>query len=122
MATNPEQRIGRWNEKFSTERTKQSLDAQLAAMRERYAHAVTALCAMEQLVRQVLNEAAVQTVHYVWYLDYARQLWKLSRKKDINAGSFALAAQVLERKWASRDLRPDVLARIRTEVFGTGAP
>jgi len=72
--------------------------------------------------RQTLNSAGVHTVMYVPYLDYARQLYRLSRQKGISGESFALQAQVLLDKWANRGLAPAVLARIRTEVFDTGAP
>jgi hypothetical protein len=84
--------------------------------------AVASLCEMEVEARQTLNLAGVQTVMYVPYLDYARQLHKLSRQKGISGETFALQAQVLLDKWANRGLDPAVLARIRTEVFDAGTP
>jgi hypothetical protein len=33
-----------------------------------------------------------------------------------------MAAQVLLEKWAARDLKPEVLAKIRTGVFDIGEP
>ncbi len=59
----------------------------------------------------------MHTIFYVAYLNYARQLYKLSRQQSISGESFALSAQVLLDKWANRGLNPNVLARILTEVF-----
>jgi hypothetical protein len=77
---------------------------------------------METRTRQVLNSAGVQTILYVAYLDYARQLYKLSRQRGISGESFALQAELLLGKWSGRSLDPAVLAAIRTEVFDTPAP
>ena len=70
----------------------------------------------------MLNAAGIHSSFYVPYLDFARQLWRLSRKRGISGESFALDAQVLLVKWAARGCDPDVLAAIRTEVFNIGAP
>lgn len=56
------------------------------------------------------------------YLDFARQLYKLSHTRGISGDSFALAADVLLQHWADRGLDPVVLARIRTQVFDVGEP
>jgi len=77
---------------------------------------------MEVKARQVLDSAGVQTILYVAYLNYARQLYKLSRQQGISGEAFALAASILLDKWAARGLDPAVLARIRTEVFDIAAP
>ena len=89
---------------------------------KRYEAAVASLCEMETKARQTLNAAGVHTIFYVAYLNYARQLYKLSRQQGISGESFALQAQVLLDKWANRGLDAAVLARIRTEVFDTTAP
>lgn len=56
------------------------------------------------------------------YLNYARQLFKLSRKRNIAGDSMALEAKALLDKWAARDLKPEVLAAIRSQVLDIGAP
>jgi len=83
---------------------------------------VASLCEMETKARQTLNAAGVHTIVCVPYLSYARQLYKLSREQGISGESFALGSQVLLDKWANRGLNPDVLAKIRTEVFDAVAP
>ncbi|MFO7651822.1 MAG: hypothetical protein R6X13_10850, partial [bacterium] len=59
---------------------------------------------------------------YVPYLNYGRELFRLSRQRGISGNSFALAAQVLLTKWAARSLDPAVLAAIRSQVFNIPAP
>lgn len=120
MSVSPEKRVRQWDKKFNVERAMAAVEAQRPKMLERYEAAVTALCAVEQEVRQVLNEQGVSTINYVWYLDYGRELFKLSRRKGIAGNSLALAAQVLLDKWQRRGLDPVVLAVIRTQVFNVG--
>jgi hypothetical protein len=116
------QRLTVWKIKTDTGKVKQILDAMRPDMLKHYEAAVASLCEMETKARQTLNSAGVHTIMYVPYLSYARQLYKLSRQQGISGESFALGAQVLLDKWANRDLNPDVLARIRTEVFDAVAP
>ncbi len=91
-------------------------------MLKRYEAAVVSFCEMAMKARQTFNAAGVHTIMYVPYLNYARQLYKLSRLQSISGESFALSAQVLLDKWASRGLDAAVLTRIRTEVFDAGPP
>jgi len=115
-------RIEAWKAKTTPERTKQVLETRADAMQQRYEAVVAMLCAMETQVKTVLNAQGVHTSQYVPYLNYGRQLWKLSRQKEISGESFAMAAKVLLDKWAARGMNPTVLAAIRTEVFDIGEP
>jgi hypothetical protein len=93
-----------------------------AGMTERYAAACAALAAMEEKTRQTLDACGVPTCLYVPYLDYARQLFRLSRGQTISGPSLAREAQVLLEKWQARTLNPDILAKIRLDVFSIGEP
>jgi len=115
-------RLDQWKAKYTPERVKATLDAVHEEVKKRYEAATVELCLMEDKTRQVLNAAGVHSSFYVPYLDFARQLWRLSRKRGISGESFALAAQVLLDKWAARGCNADVLAAIRTEVFNIGEP
>jgi hypothetical protein len=115
-------RLSRWQKKCTPERTKATLDAIYDDMVRRYAAATAELCAMEEKTRTMLNVAGVDTSLYVPYLNFARQLHKLTRNQRISGASFAIAAQVLLEKWAARGLKPELLAHIRTEVFDIGEP
>ncbi len=120
--TDPNQRRMNWQIKTDTGKVKAILDDLRPDMLKRFEAAVASLCEMETKARQTLNAAGVHTIMYVPYLNYARQLYKLSRQQGISGESFALQAQVLLDKWASRGLDSAVLARIRTEVFDAVAP
>ena len=120
--TDPNQRRMNWQIKTDTTKVKQILDDRRPDMLKRYEAAVASLCEMEVKARQTLNAAGVHTIFYVAYLNYARQLYKLSRQQGISGESFALGAQVLLDKWAARGLNPSVLAAIRTQVFDAVAP
>jgi len=120
--TDPNQRLMNWQIKTDTGRMKETLDTLRPDMLKHYEAAVASLCEMETKARQTLNAAGVHTIMYVPYLNYARQLYKLSRQQSISGESFALGAEVLLQKWAARGLNPAVLAAIRTEVFDIGAP
>ena len=115
-------RLDQWKAKYTPERAKSAMDAVYEKSAERYVAATVELCSMEEQTRQVLNAAGIHSSFYVPYLDFARQLWRLSRKRSRSGESFAMAAQVLLEKWAARGCDPDVLAAIRTEVFNIGAP
>lgn len=80
------------------------------------------LYAVETGTREILNAGNVQTILYISFLNYSRQLFKLSRQRGIAGESMQLAAQVLLDKWKARGLDPEVLATIRKEVFGIEAP
>jgi hypothetical protein len=114
------ERARRWRAKYDTDRVKQSLDVQRDTMAARYEAAMVDVVAMEDQVRQVLNGAGVPTAAFVNYLNFGRQLYKLSRARGISGESLALEARVLLVKWRDRGCREEVLARIRTEVFNVG--
>ena len=120
--TDPNQRRMNWQTKTETGKVKAILDDLRPDMFKHYEAAVASLCEMETKARQTLNAAGVHTIFYVAYLNYARQLYKLSRQQGISGESFALSAQVLLDKWSARGLDSAVLARIRTEVFDASAP
>jgi len=117
----PTRRIEAWRAKATPDRTRETLAARHAAMQQRYEVAMTALCTMEGQVKQVLNDQGVHTTLYVPYLNYGRQLWKLTGQ-EISGESAQLAAQVLLDKWAARGLNPVALAAIRSGVFNIDAP
>jgi hypothetical protein len=120
--TDPNQRVMNWQVKTDTGKVKAILDDLRPNMLKHYEAAVVSLCEMETKARQTLNAAGVHTILYVAYLNYARQIYKLSRQQSISGESFALSAQVLLDKWSARGLDSSVLARIRTEVFDASAP
>jgi len=112
----------RWKAKFSPDIAAQTTSRIFADMTERYEAAMVALSSMEVQTKQVLDASGIDTMYIVFYLDYARQLFRLSHGRSISGPTLAREAQVLLEKWQARGLRPDVLAAIRYEVFSVPAP
>jgi hypothetical protein len=115
-------RISRWKAKFSPDIAAQTTARIFADMTERYEAAVVALTTMETETKQVLSASGIDTMFIVFYLDYARQLFRLSHGRTISGATLAKEAQVLLEKWQNRGLDPAVLAAIRFEVFSVPAP
>ena len=115
-------RISRWKAKFSPDISAQTTSRIFADMTERYEAAMVALSSMETQTKQVLDASGIDTMYIVFYLDYARQLFRLSHGRSISGPTLAREAQVLLEKWQNRGLRPDVLAAIRTNVFNVPPP
>ena len=120
--SDPVKRTERWLVKYNLERVNQTLADLKGKMAEHYTAAMVGLCAMETDVKQVINAAGVSTSQYVPYLNFGRQLYKLSKQRGISGESFAMAAQVLLDKWAARGCDPKVLAKIRKDVFDIDVP
>ena len=115
-------RVSRWQAKYSPEIAAQTTARIYDDMSRRYKDSMVALCAMELETKQVLDSSGIDTIYIVFYLDYARQLFKLSHGRTISGPTLAKEAQVLLEKWQNRGLRPDVLAAIRYDVFSIPAP
>ena len=115
-------RLSRWKAKYSPDIAAQTTARIYADMSERYEVAMVALTTMETETKQVLSASGIDTMYIVFYLDYARQLFRLSHGRSISGPTLAREAQVLLEKWQNRGLRPDVLAAIRFEVFSVPAP
>jgi len=115
-------RLSRWKAKYSPEIAAQTTARIFADMTERYEASVVALTTMETETKQVLSASGIDTMFIVFYLDFARQLFRLSHGRSISGPTLAREAQVLLEKWQNRGLDPDVLAAIRTDVFSVPAP
>jgi len=120
--TDPTKRAERWKAKYNLKRVNETLSDLREDMAARYEAAMTQVCAMETKVKEVINAYGVSTSQYVPYLNFGRQLYKLSRQQQISGESFAMAAQVLLDKWAARGCDPKVLAKIRKDVFDIDVP
>jgi hypothetical protein len=120
--TDPKKRADRWKAKYNLKRVGETLGDLREDMAARYEAAISQVCVMEAKVREVINACGVSTSQYVPYLNFGRQLYKLSRQQNISGESFAMAAQVLLDKWAARGCDPKILAKVRKDVFDVEAP
>jgi hypothetical protein len=71
-------------------------------MTKRYQASMVALCTMETETKQVLDGSGIDTMYIVFYLDFARQLFKLSHGRDISGPTLAKETPVLPEKWQNR--------------------
>jgi hypothetical protein len=115
-------RISRWKAKYSPEIAAQTTARIYADMTARYEASIVALHSMELDTKQVLSASGIDTMYIVFYLDFARQIFRLSHGRTISGPTLAKEAQVLLEKWQNRGLEPDILAAIRTDVFNVPAP
>ncbi len=60
MSASPEKRIRQWDRKYSVGRAMAAIEAQRPKMLERYEAVITALCNVEQMTREVLNERSAR--------------------------------------------------------------
>jgi hypothetical protein len=95
-------RISRWKAKYSPEIAAQTTARIYADMTARYEASMVALNSMELDTKQVLSASGIDTMYIVFYLDYARQLFRLSHGRTISGPTLAREAQVLLEKWAAR--------------------
>jgi hypothetical protein len=114
-------RIVNWDAKFNVERVKSVLDDKRAAMLQHYVDAMVKLASVEGKVKQLLDGAGVQSMNYAWYIDFARELFRLNRTREVSGDSFSLSSEVLLDKWAARGLDREVLEAIRSQVFNAPA-
>ena len=121
MPIDPTKRIGNWDEKYNLERVNAILTEKRPTMLQNMSAVIPLLTAMESQVKQVCDGAGVPTIMYPFYLDFGRELWKLSRK-EISGESLALEAATLIAKWVARGLTQPLLQAIRTDVFNVAAP
>jgi hypothetical protein len=117
----PAKSAARYKARYKVGRAKTSHELR-DEVAKRYEAGMAELTAMEGKVKEVINAAGVSTSQYVPYLNFGRQLYKLSRQQGISGESFAMAAQVLLDKWAARGCDPKVLAKVRKDVFDIPAP
>jgi hypothetical protein len=95
-------RISRWKAKFSPEIAAQTTARIFDDMTARYEASMVALSSMELDTKQVLSASGIDTMYIVFYLDYARQLFRLSHGRTISGPTLAKEAQVLLEKWQAR--------------------
>jgi hypothetical protein len=82
-------RLSRWKAKYSPEIAAQTTARIFADMTERYEASVVALTTMETETKQVLSASGIDTMFIVFYLDFARQLFRLSHGRTISGPTLA---------------------------------
>ena len=90
--------------------------ARLTGMKAWFATAAASLVPMEMSVQTVLNDDDVPTIHYPFYLSFAREIWAM-QYRGVDGNTIISMAQSLHDKWVSMGLATATLVRIADEVF-----
>jgi len=111
-------RLSRWKAKYSPEIAQQTTTRIYAEMSERYQASLVALCAMETDTKQVLSASGIDTMLIVFYLDFARQLFRLSHGRTISGGdagkgSAGATGEMAESRPPARSARRDTYRRLQ---------
>ena len=122
MPMDPTKRIANWDAGFDTTANKAKIDKKRADMLSRLQAQVTSIASMETQVKQVCDLAGCSVIQYAYYLDFGRELWKMTHERELSGEAAAQAAAVLIAKWVARGLTQSVCETIRTGVFNISAP
>jgi hypothetical protein len=114
-------RISRWKAKYSPDIAAQTTARIFDDMTERYQTSMVALCTMETETKQVLDGSGIDTMFIVFYLDFARQLFKLSHGRTISGPTLAKEAQVLRPRRHPHQRLQRPRARAVTAALGAAA-
>lgn len=114
-------RIARWTAKTSPERIKAILEELRSTMVANMQATFPEIVMLEAQVKQVLDGESVATIDYPFYLNFARELWRLQRQ-GISGDSLMREVSVLMQKWVARGLAQPVLEAIRDQVFTISPP
>ncbi len=86
----------------------------------KYHDSQQSLAAAEYKTKLTLGRFSITPCHYINYINYSRQLWKL-RRRFAGQGLYTEAAIVLL-KWKMRKLEEAALIAIRNEVYHIPEP
>ena len=78
------------------------------------------LHALDTDTRVVLSAARVKLREFLWYHNFARELWGITNR--VSGSSVADEAAALMAKWVVRGLEPEVLRKVAYEVFSIRIP
>ncbi len=120
LKRNALQRLRKYESKLDPEIIKRRFEAEREAMIEQMANIFSDICELEEKAKAIIDEEGPSVIAYPFYLTYARELWRLTRK--YGGRELTREIQILEQKWQARDLNPSLMERLRTTLFGITLP
>jgi hypothetical protein len=119
--SNAADRLANYAAGINPERIREDFEKRKERMVTKQGEAIAALLQIEQMASEILmGEDTVTTLQYLWYLDFARQIYGLKRR--------FLAGKPMENEakntalhWKARGCDLRVLNRILAEVFSLPA-
>ena len=120
MPSDVTRRIEYWEMKTEPEDVYRRLQKARESMKRRQAQQQVLLVETETKARQVLNSANVVGMMYLFYLNFAREIY--ARRQRFAGPSLSREIGVLLEKWVLRGLDRSVLERIRDEALSVAPP
>ena len=118
MVHNAERRDKKYRRKMSdTEHIAKQLELAKTDMATLYEQSQVYATEMEGRTRAILGRNGVPTIAYPGYLNFARQVAKISGR--FQGDSFTNEAKILIDKWTARQLVKEILETILYEVFAS---
>jgi hypothetical protein len=113
-------RIKKFDAKYNPEAIKQSIEKQREGIIDQQIARQAELEALENRTKVILGNMGVPTPLYPAYLNFARQIWKIRNK--FYGDSLKTEVDIALYKWVRRQLKEDVLIKIRNEIFTLEPP
>lgn len=113
-------RIDKFKAKYDPERIKQAIESQRDGIIEQQAAKQQELVDVEIATKMILDDSNIPTIFYPAYLNFAREIWKIRNR--FAGETVKTEADIILYKWTMRQLKEDVLKRIRNQVFTLEAP
>jgi hypothetical protein len=109
-------RVKKYEAKLDPEVIKKRFEAEKEAMLEQESNLIPELCALEESAKALIDEACSSVIKYPFYLAYARELWRLTKR--FGGNMLLQEIRILEMKWEARELDQSLMERIRVSLFG----
>ena len=117
----PAQRLENYEQGVNPDRIRDTVAAKRSRMITNQTAAVNDLASIEDRVKGVLAEHDISTVTFIWYYDFAREVYRLV--KTMGGGKPMLREVAIALyKWKERGADPDILAEVRDDVFAVPPP
>ncbi|MEO0077098.1 MAG: hypothetical protein ABIK19_05480 [candidate division WOR-3 bacterium] len=121
MAVRPaSRRLDKWDAMFSGDVLSQRLAGYKEKMKDQLADIFPQQESLENEVKLILAEAGTQTILNPSYLNFGREVYKLTRR--FSGSQLLSAVSVVLNKWVARGLDQDILEKIRNTVFALAPP
>lgn len=111
-----QQRIETYDAKSNPVNVAPVVTAQLPTMKSGFATKVAGLVAVEIQMQAACNAAGVPTIQYPFYINYAREAWKL-QTSGISGTTFTMMMQSLKDKYERYGLAEPNLIQWAADIF-----
>lgn len=113
-------RMKKFEAKYDPETIKQAIEKQRQSIIDQQIARQAELEEIENRTKLILGDFGIPTPLYPAYLNFAREIWKVRNK--FSGESLKVEADIALYKWVRRQLREDVLVKLRNEIFTLEPP